>query len=169
MPLLQRFAIEFEAIEKPAISSWRCRSIVWSGSRRRWRSPPLPEPGTGFHAMADVGDATVPLLDLRRRIPQAGSAPAPPCTPVKIEGALAGLVVDQVLRIEDIPADDVEDITAHPLLPIFYVARSGDRLMSVLVIDRVLPPLESEKAEARNTAACSPFFARLLPACAGDP
>lgn len=114
---------------------------------------PLPEPGTGFHAMADVGDATVPVLDLRRRIPQAGSAPTPPCTLVKIEGALAGLAVDQVLRIEDVPDDDVEDVTAHPLLPVSHVARSGDRLMSVLVIDRVLPPLDPERAEMRNTAA----------------
>jgi chemotaxis signal transduction protein len=103
---------------------------------------PLPQPGNGFHAMADVGDATVPVLDLRRRIPQAGSAPNPPCTLVNIEGALAGLAVDQVLRIEDVPDDDVEGITTHPLLPVSHVARSGGRLMSVLVIDRVLPPLD---------------------------
>jgi chemotaxis-related protein WspB len=114
---------------------------------------PLPEPGTGFHAMADVGDATVPVLDLRLRIPEAGSAPNPPCTLVKIEGALAGLAVDQVLRIEDVPDDDVDDITAHPLLPISHVARSGDRLMSVLVIDRVLPPLDDETAAVPNEAA----------------
>jgi chemotaxis signal transduction protein len=92
--------------------------------------------------MADVGDATVPVLDLRRRIPEAGSAPNPPCTLVNIEGALAGLAVDQVLRIEDVPDDDVEDITTHPLLPVSHVARSGGRMMSVLVIDRVLPPLD---------------------------
>jgi purine-binding chemotaxis protein CheW len=108
---------------------------------------PLPEPGSGFHAMADVGDAAVPILDLRRRIPQAGSSPTPPCTLVKIEGALAGLAVDQVLRIEDVLDEDVEDVTAHPLLPVSHVARSGDRLMSVLVIDRVLPPLDPERAE----------------------
>ena len=113
---------------------------------------PLPEPGTGFHAMADVGDATVPVLDLRLRIPEAGSAPNPPCTLVKIEGALAGLAVDQVLRIEDVPDDDVNDITAHPLLPISHVARSGDRLMSVLVIDRVLPPLDAETATVPDAA-----------------
>jgi chemotaxis signal transduction protein len=113
---------------------------------------PLPEPGTGFHAMADVGDATVPVLDLRLRIPEAGAAPNPPCTLVKIEGALAGLAVDQVLRIEDVPDDDIDDITAHPLLPISHVARSGDRLMSVLVIDRVLPPLDTETAAMQSAA-----------------
>jgi chemotaxis signal transduction protein len=103
---------------------------------------PLPQPGTGFHAMTDVGDAAVPVLDLRRYIADAGSAPAPPCTLVQIEGALAGLAVDQVLRIEDIPDSDVEDVARHPLLPISHVARSGDRLLSVLVIDRVLPPID---------------------------
>ena len=104
---------------------------------------PLPQPGTGFHGMADVGDTTVPVLDLRRAIEHAGSDPNPPCTLVRIEGALAGLAVDQVLRIEDIPDHDVEDITMNPQLPVSHVARSGDQLLSVLVIDRVLPPLES--------------------------
>jgi len=61
---------------------------------------------------------------------------------VQIEGALAGLAVDQVLRIEDIPDSDVEDVATHPLLPISHVARSGENLLSVLVIDRVLPPID---------------------------
>jgi chemotaxis signal transduction protein len=103
---------------------------------------PLPQPGTGFHAMTDVGDATVPVLDLRRHIADAGTALTPPCTLVQIEGALAGLAVDQVLRIEDIPDSDVEDVATHPLLPVSHVARSGDNLLSVLVIDRVLPPID---------------------------
>jgi chemotaxis signal transduction protein len=92
--------------------------------------------------MTDVGDATVPVLDLRRHIADAGTALTPPCTLVQIEGALAGLAVDQVLRIEDIPDSDVEDVATHPLLPVSHVARSGDNLLSVLVIDRVLPPID---------------------------
>jgi chemotaxis signal transduction protein len=104
---------------------------------------PLPQPGTGFHGMADVGDTMVPVLDLRRAIEHAGSDPNPPCTLVQIEGALAGLAVDQVLRIEDIPDNDVEEITMNPRLPVSHVARSGDQLLSVLVLDRVLPPLGS--------------------------
>jgi hypothetical protein len=51
-----------------------------------------------------------------------------------------------VLRIEDIPDDDVEDITLNPHLPISHIARSGDQLLSVLVLDRVLPPLDDELA-----------------------
>jgi chemotaxis signal transduction protein len=104
---------------------------------------PLPQSGTGFHGMADVGGTMVPVLDLRRAIEHAGSDPNPPCTLVRIEGALAGLVIDQVLRIEDIPDNDVEDIPINPHLPVSHVARSGDQLLSVLVIDRVLPPLAS--------------------------
>jgi chemotaxis signal transduction protein len=111
---------------------------------------PLPQPGTGFHAMTDVGDAAVPVLDLRRHIADAGSAPTPPCTLVQIEGALAGLAVDQVLRIEDIPDTDVEDVATHPLLPISHIARSGHDLLSVLVIDRVLPPLDDVLAISKS-------------------
>jgi chemotaxis signal transduction protein len=114
---------------------------------------PLPQPGTGFHGMADVGDTMVPVLDLRRSIEHAGWDPNPPCTLVQIEGALAGLVVDQVLRIEDIPDDDVEDITMNPRLPVSHVARSGDQLLSILVIDRVLPPLDGVLAAATDDAA----------------
>ena len=47
-----------------------------------------------------------------------------------------------MLRIEDIPDSDVEDIATHPLLPVSHVARSGENLLSVLVIDRVLPPID---------------------------
>jgi purine-binding chemotaxis protein CheW len=104
---------------------------------------PLPQPGTGFHGMADVGGTMVPVLDLRRAIEHAGLDPHPPCAVVRIEGALAGLVIDQVLRIVDIPGNHVEEITTHPRLPVSHVAHSGDQLLSVLVLDRVLPPLDS--------------------------
>jgi chemotaxis signal transduction protein len=103
---------------------------------------PLPQPGTGFHGLADVGGTMVPVLDLRRAIEHAGWDPNPPCTVVRIEGALAGLVIDQVLRIVDIPDNHVEEIAMHPRLPVSHVAHSDDQLLSVLVIDRVLPPLD---------------------------
>jgi purine-binding chemotaxis protein CheW len=109
---------------------------------------PLPQPGTGFHGMADVGDATVPIFDLRRLMAESGADPNPPCTLVEIEGALVGLAVDQVLRIEDIPDHHLEDIATHPVLPVSHVAHSGDRLLSVLVVDRVLPPLDKLTAIA---------------------
>ena len=44
---------------------------------------PLPDPGTGFHGMADVGDTTVPVLDLRRAIAHAGPS-APPMEMIAI-------------------------------------------------------------------------------------
>jgi len=103
---------------------------------------PLPQPGTGFHGMADVGGAMVPVLDLRRGIEHAGLDPHPPCAVVQIEGGLAGLVIDQVIRIVDIPDEHLEDIATHPRLPVSHVAHSDEQLLSVLVIDRVLPPLD---------------------------
>jgi chemotaxis signal transduction protein len=103
---------------------------------------PLPQPGTGFHGLADVGGTMIPVLDLRRAIEHAGLDPNPPCTVVRIEGALAGLVIDQVLRIVDIPDNHVEEIATHPRLPVSHVAHSDDQLLSILVIDRVLPPLD---------------------------
>ena len=103
---------------------------------------PLPQHGTGFHGMADVGGAMVPVLDLRRAIEHSGLDPHPPCTVVRIEGALAGLAIDQVLRIVDIPDDDVEEVAMHPRLPVSHIAHSGDQMLSVLVLDRILPPLD---------------------------
>jgi chemotaxis signal transduction protein len=104
---------------------------------------PLPQPGTGFHGMADVGGTTVPVLDLRRAIEHAGSDPYPPCAVVWIEGALAGLAIDQVMRIVDVPDEHVEDIATNSRLPVSHVAHYGDQLLSVLVLDRVLPPLDT--------------------------
>ena len=102
---------------------------------------PLPQPGTGFHGIADVGGTMVPVLDLREAIEHSGSDPDPPCAVVWIEGGLAGLAIDQVMRIVDVPDEHVESIATHPRLPVSHVAHSGDQLLSVLVLDRVLPPL----------------------------
>jgi len=103
---------------------------------------PLPQPGTGFDGITDIGGTIVPVLDLRRSIEHAGQDPHPPCALVRIAGGLAGLAIDQVLRIEDIAGDDIEDVAAHPRLPVSHVAHSGDQLLKVLVIDRILPPLD---------------------------
>jgi chemotaxis signal transduction protein len=160
-PLVPRDAISADAVQVVAATKPSRKLLALRVGRELFALPldrveriqasvvltPLPQPGNGFHAMADVGDASVPVLDLRRRIAHAGSDPTPPCTLVQIEGALAGLAVDQVLRIEDIPNADIEDVATHPLLPVSHVARSGQNLLSVLVIDRVLPPLPNLMAD----------------------
>jgi chemotaxis signal transduction protein len=106
---------------------------------------PLPDTIDYFDGMADVGDAIVPVLDLRRQ--QGGAAAAvdtaerPPCILTMIEGAMTGILVDQVLSILDIPPDSFEPVTEASRLPISHVVAFEDRLYSVLTLDRLLPAM----------------------------
>ena len=54
-----------------------------------------------------------------------------------------------MLRIEDVPDGDVEDVAMNPNLPVSHVARSGNQLLSVLLLDRVLPPLDGGQTTAK--------------------
>lgn len=101
---------------------------------------PLPFDGGGFHGMADVGDAVVPVLDLRRCL---GAAPetAGVCALTMLDGAIAGLMVDQVVRIEDLPDAAFMPVVDAPLLPVTQIAMIGGRAVPMLAIDRLLPPL----------------------------
>lgn len=105
------------------------------------RLSPLPGGGNGFDGMADTGDQAVPVRDLRRVFNPNPTEPAPPCILLQLEGSTAGLAIDQVLRIENVPADDLSDVADNAELPIHAVARVGERLMAVLTIDRLLPRL----------------------------
>src|SRR5262249_31016522 len=70
------------------------------------RLTPLPSHVSYFDGMADVGDAIVPVVDLRRM--QGGElqpfdmSERPPCILTTLEGAMMGILVDQVLRIVDV-------------------------------------------------------------------
>lgn len=104
------------------------------------RLSPLPDGGNGFDGLADAGDKVVPVLDLRRRLTgQASPDDTPPCVLLQLEGSTAGLAVDQVLRIEDVPAEDLDEVAEQSGLPVHAVARIRDRLMAVLTLDRLLP------------------------------
>ncbi|NBN79939.1 hypothetical protein GWI72_16805 [Microvirga tunisiensis] len=124
------------------------------------RLTPLPGDGNGFDGMADAGDRVVPVLDLRRRLgvltgalpgaltgaltgarPERQPDDAPPCVLLQLEGSTAGLAVDQVLRIEDVAAEDIDEVADRHGLPVHAVARVRDRLMAVLTLDRLLPRL----------------------------
>lgn len=103
----------------------------------------LPEGGNGFSGMADVGEIPVPVLDLRRRlgdahIPDARQQGAP-CALVHLEGAIAGLVCDQVLRIESIPRGRIDPVSPDHRLPISGVFEVGGDIVSMLMVDRLLP------------------------------
>lgn len=105
---------------------------------------PLPDDGRGFDALADVGDGVVPVIDLRRRslsFPGDTGIGQTPCVLTRLEGAMAGILVDQVLRIEDVPYDRIEPLDGAHRLPISEIVQIQDVLVSVLKVDRLLPPL----------------------------
>jgi hypothetical protein len=63
----------------------------------------------------------------------------PPCLLTVLEGAMAGILVDQVLSISEVPADRFEPVKDGSKLPISHVVPLEGRLISVLTIDRILP------------------------------
>ncbi len=106
------------------------------------RMTPLPHAGLGFDALVDAGDRPVPIQDLRRRIGSEDQPQdMPPCVLIAIEGALAGLVVDQVIGIEDAASTALDAIAPDINLPFSSVVRIRGEFMPVLAIDRLLPPL----------------------------
>ncbi len=106
------------------------------------RMTPLPHVELGFDAMVDAGDRPVPIQDLRRRIgSETQPQDMPPCVLIALEGALAGLVVDQVIGIEDAASAALDAIAPDTDLPFSSVVRIRGAFMPVLAIDRLLPPL----------------------------
>lgn len=106
---------------------------------------PIPQNGTGFDGMADVGDGVVPVIDLRRTLAgeqdPAGGDVLSPCLLAVIEGGMAGIIVNQVLRIESVPEDQIMPAEDSPALPVSQILHLHGQLMSVLALDRLLPPL----------------------------
>ena len=100
---------------------------------------PLPGDGNGFHGLADIGETVVPVRDLRRAFAAQPEDHHPPCILVQLEGATAGLAVDQVLRIEDVPAGAIDAVADRAELPVHGVAAADGRLIALLTIDRLLP------------------------------
>jgi len=105
---------------------------------------PLPDRQTGFDGMADVGDAVVPVIDLRRSMAEGGAASG---------AASAALPVGddrrQRRRVDRRPgAADRNDTEDHlmpaedaPNLPVSEVLHLNGQMMSVVSLDRLLPQL----------------------------
>jgi chemotaxis signal transduction protein len=107
------------------------------------RLTPLPSHISYFDGMADVGDAVVPVIDLRR---QQGTelrpfdvSERPPCILTMLEGAMTGILVDQVLSIVDVPPTRFEPVAEAAGLPISHVVNLEGKLLAVLTIERLLP------------------------------
>lgn len=104
------------------------------------RLTPLPSTAVHFDGLADVGDGVIPIIDLRKQVPSEGEgSQTPPCILTLLEGAVAGILVDQVLSIRDISADRFEPVKDGSKLPISHVVPIDGRMVSVLTIDRLLP------------------------------
>lgn len=104
------------------------------------RLTPLPSTVLHFDGLADVGDGVVPIIDLRKQVPSGGdNSETPPCILTLLEGAIAGILVDQVLSIRDISADRFESVKDGSKLPVSHVVPIDGRMVSVLTIDRLLP------------------------------
>ncbi len=94
---------------------------------------------------SNAGDGVVPVIDLRKQIgtrhllPSHEASDQPPCILTLLEGAMAGILVDQVLSIRDIPADRFEPVKDGTKLPVSHVVSLDGRMVSVLTIDRLLP------------------------------
>jgi chemotaxis signal transduction protein len=63
----------------------------------------------------------------------------PPCILTWLEGAVAGILVDQVLTIQNIPMECFEPVSDSSKVPISHVVSFENPLISVLTIDRLLP------------------------------
>ena len=111
------------------------------------RLTPLPSDIAYFDGMADVGDAIVPVIDLRRQQGEAlqpfDTTERPPCILTVLEGAMTGILVDQVLSIVDIPLERFTATQEASRLPISHVVAFEGQLIALLTIERLLPPLGS--------------------------
>jgi chemotaxis signal transduction protein len=107
------------------------------------RLTPLPSHIAYFDGMADVGDAVVPVIDLRRQqgaeLQRFDTSETPPCILTVLEGAMTGILVDQVLSIVDVPPERFEAVRDATRLPISHVLTHEGRLISLLTVDRLLP------------------------------
>jgi chemotaxis signal transduction protein len=108
------------------------------------RLTPLPRDVDYFDGMADVGDALVPVIDLRRQqgvqLQPFDANATPPCILTMLEGAMTGILVDQVLSIIDVPPERFEPVREASRLPISQVVAFEGQLIALLTIDRLLPP-----------------------------
>jgi purine-binding chemotaxis protein CheW len=115
---------------------------------------PLPSHIEYFDGLADVGDAIVPVIDLRRQQGTAlqpfDASERPPCILTVLEGAVTGILVDQVLSIVDILQERFEPVRDASRLPISHVVTHEGQLIALLTIDRLLP--SSTKTPAQPPA-----------------
>jgi chemotaxis signal transduction protein len=99
----------------------------------------LPGDGAGFHGLSDIGDVVVPVLDLRIRLEQPVSDEPAVLIVVLLDAAPAGILVSEVLRIEDVPVDAFVSVAHSTSLPVAQTVRMGEQHVPLLLLERLLP------------------------------
>ncbi len=113
------------------------------------RLTPLPADLEHFDGMADVGEQMVPVIDLRKQASTytrgAALAEDPPCLLAMLEGAMTGVLVDQVLAIREFPTSLFEPVKDAAKLPITHVVNADGQLVAILKLDRLFPSAETTR------------------------
>jgi chemotaxis signal transduction protein len=104
----------------------------------------LPGHHVGFDGLAETSEGVVPVLDLRKRTARAEGAAMDayaPCLLASLDGGIAGLMVDQVLQVEDAYTRQLEPAVSSESFPVTHILRSQATLAAVVALERLLPPL----------------------------
>jgi chemotaxis signal transduction protein len=105
---------------------------------------PLPGHHVGFDGLAETSEGVVPVLDLRKRTARAEGAAMDayaPCLLASLDGGIAGLMVDQVLQVEDAYTRQLEPAVSSESFPVTHILRLQATLAPVVALERLLPPL----------------------------
>lgn len=104
----------------------------------------LPGHHVGFDGLAETSEGVVPVLDLRKRTARGESAAMEahaPCLLASLDGGIAGLMVDQVLQVEDAYSRQLEPAVSSDSFPVTHILRLQATLAPVVALERLLPPL----------------------------
>jgi chemotaxis signal transduction protein len=104
----------------------------------------LPGHHVGFDGVAETSEGVVPVLDLRKRTPRADGAAMhayAPCLLASLDGGIAGLMVDRVLRVEDAYSRQLEPALSSDSFPVTHILHLQAVLAPVVALERLLPPL----------------------------
>jgi purine-binding chemotaxis protein CheW len=131
---------------------------------------PLPHTLESVMGVINVRGAAAPVIDLRCHMGMSASTLGlyTPIILAKISGRLVGLVVDEVIDVLRVNAEDIvaldnifpEGITELPLL--HGMARTGNSMVPVLALERLFHP-EMLKSLTRSINLFSPIVPAVMP------
>jgi purine-binding chemotaxis protein CheW len=128
-----------------------CVDIMAVRELRGWSEPtPLPQSPPYVSGVINLRGVVLPIIDLAARL---GLAPTEPTARhviivVSIEGRLVGVLVDAVCDIVAVGRDALQptpDLSGEPAGAfVTGLLTDDDRLISLIALDHLLPPLETD-------------------------